>query len=151
MCDGQTIQNVSNDLTSSNTTTGTSVQATSSYMCTKLSPPPILRRGSRHKRRRSKMSDELNSSSDYILPDEHPVSRHMVSGCRKNKQNWTNLHLCNNFKEGSFSHFVSKWVGHLYVLRNWQMFRLCDSWQNSVTHVRIRILVFTATVFDPVE
>jgi hypothetical protein len=85
MCDGQTIHNVSSDLTSSSVTAGTLIQVAPSYVGTKLSPPSILRRGSRHKRRRSKTSDELNSSADYILPDEHPVSKHMVSGCRNNK------------------------------------------------------------------
>ncbi|GFG39430.1 hypothetical protein Cfor_08379, partial [Coptotermes formosanus] len=77
MCDGQTIHNVSNDLTSSNVTAGTLIQVAPSYAGTKLSPPSILRRGSRHKRQRSKTSDELNNSSDFILPDEHPVCKYM--------------------------------------------------------------------------
>jgi hypothetical protein len=84
MCDGQTIHSVSNDLTSSNVTPETLIQVTPSYVSTKLSPPSILRRGFRHKRRRTK-TDELNNSSDFILPDDHPISTHMVSGCRKNK------------------------------------------------------------------
>lgn len=77
VCDGQTVHSVSNDLTS-NVTAETLIQVTPSYVSTKLSPPSILRRGSRHKRRRTK-TDELNSSSDFILPDEHPISKHMVS------------------------------------------------------------------------
>jgi hypothetical protein len=81
-CDGQTTHNVSNDLPSSAVTAGNVIQITPSYGGTKLSPPSILRRGSRHRRRRSKTSDQLNSSSDFILPDEHPVSKHMVSKCR---------------------------------------------------------------------
>lgn len=84
MCDGQTIHSVSNELTSSNVIPETLIQVNPSYVSTKVSPPSILRRGSRHKRRRTK-TDELNSSSDFILPDEHPISTHMVSRYRKNK------------------------------------------------------------------
>lgn len=76
VCDGQTIHSVSNDLTSSNVTPETLIQVTPSYVSTKLSPPSILRRGFRHKRRRTK-TDELNNSSDFILPDDHPISTHM--------------------------------------------------------------------------
>lgn len=79
MC-GQTINNMNNDTTSSDVTNGCLIQVTPSCVGTKLSPPSILRRGFRYKRRRSKTSDDLNNSSDFILPDEHPVSKHMVSG-----------------------------------------------------------------------
>lgn len=80
-CNGQAIHTINNDLTCSGMAAGSLIQVTPSYMANKLSPPCILRRGSRHKRRRSKTSEQLNSSSDFILPDDHPVSKHMVSGC----------------------------------------------------------------------
>ncbi|XP_023716949.1 myb-related protein A isoform X2 [Cryptotermes secundus] len=74
---GQTINNMNNDTTSSEVTNGCLIQVTPSYVGTKLSPPSILRRGFRYKRRRSKTSDDPNNSSDFILPDEHPASKHM--------------------------------------------------------------------------
>jgi hypothetical protein len=79
-CDAQTIHNINNDLTCSDMAAGSLIQVTPSYVANKLSPPSILRRGSRHKRRRSKSSEQLSSSSDFILPD-HPPTNHMVSGC----------------------------------------------------------------------
>jgi hypothetical protein len=78
MC-GQTINNINNDVTSSDVANGCFIQVTPTYVGTKLSPPSILKRGFRYKRRRSKLSDDVNNSCDFILPDEHPVSKHMVS------------------------------------------------------------------------
>ncbi|XP_069702633.1 transcriptional activator Myb isoform X1 [Periplaneta americana] len=73
--DGQTIQNVSNELASMGVGGGGLIQITPSLVGTKLtSPPPILRRGFRHKRHRSESSDQMNNSADFILPDEHPLS-----------------------------------------------------------------------------
>jgi hypothetical protein len=70
---------MNNDIASADMANGCFIQVSPACVGTKLSPPSILRRGLRYKRRRSKSSDDLNSSCDYILPDECPVSKHMVS------------------------------------------------------------------------
>jgi hypothetical protein len=81
MCD-QAINNINSDMTSSDEANGCFIQVTPAYVGTKLSPPSILKRGYRCKRRRSKSSDDPNNSCDFILPDEHSVSKHMVSGAK---------------------------------------------------------------------
>ncbi|XP_021924975.1 myb-related protein A isoform X2 [Zootermopsis nevadensis] len=76
-CDSQTIHTTSNNVTCSGMTADSLIHVTPSCVGNRLSPPCILRRGSRHKRRRSKTSEQLNNSSDFILPDDLSVSKYM--------------------------------------------------------------------------
>jgi hypothetical protein len=128
------MNNINNDIISSDVNNGCLIQVTSSCVGTKLSPPSILRRGFRYKRRRSKSSDDPNNSSDFILPDEHPVSKqHMVSAAKTWNKNWhwiLNIPTSTSGKEVSETETDQTLLDQMFL---WYIIVGSSFWSNFVT------------------